>query len=256
VAVLVGFSIWNEAGSMPLLGLPGQVSPNGLTGVISNDAGFADHSFRQTAQRGGLVIDVSLNYPSLGNAIADADIKRWATGIAEAFVENLCEDASDNGAARPGEGAQSYALHGSYTVSRPSAAVVSLTFELWTYTGGAHGNLDIITLNYSLLNGQRLELADLFEEPDEALKLMSDWSFQTLSRRFAGAWTLQMLKDGTSPDTHNFASLTLTPEGLVIQFQPYQVVPWAAGAQTVEMLIERLASAGPLSTVWGVSPSP
>jgi hypothetical protein len=245
VSALFELLLWSEPGAVTLWGVSSRVKEGGDN--FSPLPDIADHVLRKTIQHGKLVIDINMNYPSLGNADVDVDVQRWIAGIAEAFVENLADDADD--AYRDRE--QSFALHGSYTVSRPSEAAVSLIFRLWTYTGGAHGNLDIITLNYSLLNGQRLEFVDLFEDSEEALKLMSDWSFQALARRFAGAPAMQMIRDGTSPDAQNFASLALTPEGVVIHFQPYQVAPWAAGAQEVEMPFEKLLPAGPLAAIWG-----
>ena len=139
----------------------------------------------------------------------------------------------------------------SYTVSHPSDKALSITFEVWTYTGGAQGNLDIMTLNYSLLTGQRLGLVDLFEDPDAALHLMSTWSYKELSRRLGGMRQEQMLRTGLNPVPENFASLTLTPSGIRINFQPYQVAPGMAGAQKVEIPIEELQPAHPLMLLWG-----
>ncbi|MDR1659138.1 MAG: DUF3298 and DUF4163 domain-containing protein [Desulfovibrio sp.] len=253
VAALAELLMWSQPAAVPLLGLSGQIASGDSLGKTSGNLRVTDHAVRRTKQHGRLAIDVSLNYPALDCAGIDADIQRWVMGIVGAFEENLAAALPGGDEDQTKEEPQSVALHGSYTVTRPSPAAVSLTFELWTYTGGAHGNLDIITLNYSLLTGQRLELVDLFNDPDEALRLMSAWSFQVLSRRlpFSRAWTLQMLKDGTIPDAQNFSSLTLTAEGIVIQFQPYQVAPWAAGAQAVEMPFEKLATAGPLAVIWG-----
>ncbi|MDR2745295.1 MAG: DUF3298 and DUF4163 domain-containing protein [Desulfovibrio sp.] len=253
VAALAELLLWSQPAAMPLLGLAEQAASGNSLGKSSGKLRVTDHAVRQTKQHGRLAVDVNLNYPALGCAGIDADIHRWVTGIVGAFEETLADALPDGDEDRTKEETQSFALQGSYTVMQPSPSAVSLTFELWTYTGGTHGDLDIITLNYSLLTGQRLELVDLFDDPDEALRLMSSWSFQMLSRRlpFAGSWSLQMLKDGTNPDAQNFSSLTLTPEGIVIQFQPYQVAPWAAGAQAVEMPFEKLAAAGPLSVIWG-----
>jgi hypothetical protein len=232
-------------------GQPCQAVPTVFPGKTPDTRNVAEHVLRQTRRHGKLTIEVNLSYPSLGYAIIDDEISRWTTSIFGVFEESLTNYPPDDEGDDASSEGQNYALQGTYTVSRPSDAAVSLTFELWTYTGGVHGNLDVITLNYSLLTGQRLELVDLFEELDEALSLMSKWSFQTLARRFASAWSLQALKDGTAPDADNFASLTLTPEGITINFQPYQAAPWAAGAQTVEMPLEELAAAKPLTAVWG-----
>ena len=196
--------------------------------------------------------EININYPSLGRSDIDADIRQWVTGIADAFKEHLDINAfSLPSTEQSGESGPAFELWGSYSVSWPSDAAVSITFEIWNYTGGAHGNLDIMTLNYSLITGQRLGLVDLFETPETALNLMSAWSRQELARRFGAGRPAQMLKDGTEPLVENFSSLTLTPEGICINFQPYQVAPWAAGVQKVNMPLEELLQARPLLALWG-----
>lgn len=193
----------------------------------------------------GSMPEIHISYPSVGHARIDADIRQWATSIADTF-----ESAASFSHFLPEESPR-HEIWSSYSVTEPSAEVLSITFEVWTYTGGAHGNLDIITLNYSLLTGRRLELVDIFEYPDTALELMSAWAYEELSRRLGGLRQERMLRDGLVPTPENFASLSLTPQGISMRFQPYQVAPWAAGAQKVDMPLERLLPARPLLSLWG-----
>lgn len=207
--------------------------------------------------------DIHIDYPSVGAPAVDADIRAWVTGIADVFTAHLNlsrqsltdagasasdgENDADAGAAmRP-----AFELWGSYSISRPSDAAVSITFEIWNYTGASHGNLDILTLNYSLLTGQRLAFMDLFEKPETALELMSNWSRKELGPRLGASTRARMLEAGTAPLVENFSSLTLTPQGVCINFQPFQVAPWAAGVQKVEMPLEALLPAAPLLALWG-----
>ena len=60
-----------------------------------------------------------------------------------------------------------------------------------------------------------------------------------------------MLRSGTAPEAENFSSFALTPEGIRIFFQPYQVAPWAAGPQVVDIPLDALADAGPRLSLWG-----
>ncbi|MFR5645408.1 MAG: RsiV family protein [Bilophila wadsworthia] len=53
------------------------------------------------------------------------------------------------------------------------------------------------------------------------------------------------------PEAENFSSFALTPEGIRIFFQPYQVAPWAAGSQVVDIPLDALADAGPRLSLWG-----
>ena len=203
---------------------------------------------------------IHIDYPSVGSPAVDADIRAWVTGIANAFEAHLDLSRPDLPAAAvhdvmEADGATderpAFELWGSYSISRPSDAAISITFEIWNYTGTSQGNLDILTLNYSLLTGQRLAFMDLFEKPEAALALMSDWSRKELAPRLGATTRPAVLEAGTAPLVENFSSLTLTPEGICINFQPYQVAPWAAGVQKVEMPLEALLPAGPLLALWG-----
>lgn len=189
--------------------------------------------------------EISISYPSFGTKAIDSDIRQWVTNIANAFDASFDEDQALFSAYR-----STPELWGSYSVTRPSSNGLSVTFEIWTYTGAVHGNLDIITLNYNTLTAQRLGLVDMFEDPDAALSIMSTWAYKVLSRRLGGLRQEQMLRTGLTPVPENFASLTLTPQGLRINFQPYQVTPWAAGAQRVDIPLNELRPARPLLLLW------
>ena len=47
---------------------------------------------------------------------------------------------------------------------------------------------------------------------------MSEWSYNELSRRLGGMRQEQMLRTGLNPVPENFASLTLTPQGVRLIF--------------------------------------
>ncbi len=209
--------------------------------------------------------DIHINYPSIGDTRIDEDIRNWVTGLADAFASHLdlrTLDLPDNdlaaldlslaaGSMHAPRQEAVFELRGDYKVSRPSDKAVSIAFEIWNYTGNPEANLDILTLNYSLLTGQRLELVDIFEKPDIALELMSNWSRKMLEPRLGATRRAAMLAGGTAPLVENFSSLTLTPEGICINFQPWQVASRDAGIQKVIMPLEELMPSSPLLALWG-----
>lgn len=196
-------------------------------------------------------MSIAICYPSIGRSDVDSDIRQWAADIADAFERNFDYEILSAEMGRDVDAAlnKDIELAADYSVSRPSSKALSITFHLWNHVGGPHANLDVVTLNYSLINGQRLHFVDLFKKPDEALRLMSEWSRAFLVQRY-GTGRTQMLLRGTEPEVENFSSLTLTPSGISIHFQPYQVATWEMGVQTVEMPLEALASARPLTVFW------
>ena len=191
---------------------------------------------------------LSLNYPAFRVKAVDDDIRAWADGVIRSYEEDVRSSIGADGE-KPG----SYGvwdLTGMYTLERPSPKVVSVIFNVYSYTGGAHGNLVITCRNYDLASGKRLEFADLFKDPEKALTLMSAFARESLTRSLGEESDEEMIRDGTAPELDNFGELALTPAGVTIQFQPYQVGPWSAGPQQVEMSLADLAAAGPEAAVW------
>jgi len=195
-------------------------------------------------------VHISILYPSIGRTDVDADIRTWVAEIADSFErtfdsEDYSMEVTSAGLGDPDR----IDLHGDFRISRTRKAV-SVIFELWNCVGTGPANLDVITLNYSMINGQRLGLADMFARPHEALKLMSEWCRAELSNRY-GLCRTQMMERGTEALVENFSSLMFTPSGITIFFQPYQVAQGDLGVQTVEMPLEKLSSAEPFLAFWG-----
>lgn len=191
---------------------------------------------------------VSLYYPAFGVEAVDADIRAWAEGVARSYEEEVRGSIAPDGE-KPGSYGM-WDLTGIFSLERPSPKVVSVTFNIYSYSGGAHGNLVITCRNYDLTTGRRLEFADLFGDPEKALELMAVWSRENLTKSLGDEADEDMIRDGTAPDLRNFGELSLMPGGIGIQFQPYQVGPWSAGPQQVDMPLAALAPAAPEAAIW------
>ncbi|WP_308621309.1 DUF3298 domain-containing protein [uncultured Desulfovibrio sp.] len=191
---------------------------------------------------------VSLYYPEFGMAAVDADLRAWAEGVARSYEEDVRGGMGPDDE-KPGSYGM-WDLTGIFTLERPSPAIVSVTFNVYSYSGGAHGNLVITCRNYDLASGRRLDFADLFGDPEKALELMSAWSRESLTKSLGDESDEDMIREGTAPDLRNFGELSLMPGGIGIQFQPYQVGPWSAGPQQVDMPLAALGPAAPEAAIW------
>lgn len=191
---------------------------------------------------------VSLYYPAFGVEAVDADIRAWAQGVAKSYEEEVRGSIGPDDE-KPGSYGM-WDLTGIFSLERPSPTIVSVTFNVYSYSGGAHGNLVITCRNYDLASGRRLEFADLFGNPEKALELMSAWSRESLTGSLGDEADEDMIRDGTAPNLRNFGELSLLPGGIGIQFQPYQVGPWTAGPQQVDMPLAALAPAAPETAIW------
>jgi len=186
-------------------------------------------------------LDITFAYPVLGQERIDADLKKWAEETVAAFVDESAENASTI----------PYEMKGEYSLVRASDKTVTVVWNVWAFTGGAHGMLDITTFTYDAVTGQPLDLQSLFSNVDSALNVFSAYSMAALSEKLGDMYVEDMVKSGTSPDLDNFSAVAPTSDGVRLFFQPYQVAPWAAGAQEVEVPLSELDEAEPRLIYWG-----
>ncbi len=192
--------------------------------------------------------DIIVQYPVLGRADIDRDIAAWAERIALTFENDFSQPGSAF-VSGPQEEYNVAWLNATCKVYRASAVCLSIVFDVWMHTGSSYLSQDLLTLNYNLLSGQRLHLVDIFENVDTALRILAKESRKVLMQG-AGMLMSQDIEKGTFPLPENFSSIALTPTGLLICFQPYQVSRMP-DAREVEVSLDALMPAGPLLALWG-----
>lgn len=125
--------------------------------------------------------------------------------------------------------------------------LVSQIGDLWSFKfdfdfysdGAAHPGLNSSTLNYDLAQGKELALSDLFLPNSDYLGVISQYCVNELSKQpfFDSAFA-----DGAKPTLENYRNWNITPDGLMITFDEYQVAPYAAGPQTITIPYSELKS--------------
>lgn len=116
-----------------------------------------------------------------------------------------------------------------YKAFTPTDTLLSISFDVGWYTAGAaHPNSYSRTLSYDLSKGKVLTLAELFKIDAPYLEALSAYSVKVLTEK----GTL-LFPDGAEPTEENYKNWNLTPDGLLITFDDYQVAPHAAGPQQV-----------------------
>ncbi len=149
-------------------------------------------------------------------------------------------------------------------VSEPTPRSVCILWNIWSYTGGAHGQLEMVAANYDRQTGSPLALENLFADPDEAIRQFSRVARERLGGQPDGKDSKidspadippdipeDMMRAGTEPVKDNFAIFTLLPDGIRLHFPPYQVAPWSSGPQAVDVPLSELAKARPNLDYWG-----
>ena len=137
---------------------------------------------------------------------------------------------------RPENSMGSY-LNMSYKIGLAQDDLVSISFDIGSYyQGAAHPNSYSQSVNYDLKNGKALKLADLFKPGAKYLQSLSSYCITDLkkqSKEHSGSLDDSSINDGASPAAKNYRSWTITKKGLGINFDAYQVGPYAAGPQFV-----------------------
>lgn len=194
---------------------------------------------------------VGISYPD--------GLERWPALAAQArrFADQARRELLDAASGRPADTAAGpYELSLEFTLRHESPQLVVLAVDGHTYTGGAHGMPVIERWVWLPPEDRMLTAAELFPQPDSWKAIADDVRTQLRgavaqrleadrvsgperveAMRSAGA----MIDSGTEPGPENFAVFepVIAPDGRIgalrFLFPPYQVGPYAAGMQTVEL---------------------
>jgi hypothetical protein len=186
--------------------------------------------------------------------------------LAEAFVTKEVADFRRDAGRKPGEedltpDAGDDTLDIRYFVRLLSDDLISVEFAMDYYEhGAAHGSHAFHVVNYDAKSGRVLQLADLFKPGSNYLRKVSEAAIKQVRRwnrdsAADGGGEPYLLEEGitsgAAPDAENYQNWTLTPRGLAVTFDYYQLGSYAAGAQKVVLpyadLKDVIRTDGPLA---------
>lgn len=118
-----------------------------------------------------------------------------------------------------------HGLNMRYEVRYNDGKYVSIYFQISLYNSGAAHPLPYSeTLTYDVGNQRVLQLGDLFQPGSDYLTVLSEKSIASLhSQDITGG------EEGAAPVENNYRNWNLSPDGLLITFDPYQVAAYARG---------------------------
>lgn len=141
--------------------------------------------------------------------MSDEDMKFFKENNAEAFFET------------------------GYMIYYANDKVISIGFGNSVHMGGAHPAYYSFAVNFDLVTGKKIELADLFKPNSNYLKAISDYCIKKLKEQQADFADDEQIAAGAGAKEENFKSWNIRKSGILIIFEPYQVAPGAAGAPEV-----------------------
>lgn len=151
-----------------------------------------------------------------------------------------------------------------FTIAARMPRFISVREQGMADTGGAHPMPVDASFVYDTRADKVLALADLFTQPDDVRRRLSELARKQLETSLlakvpGGARTSAearrewvdnmrgMIHDGTTPSAENFSQFVVLggagdrASGLQLIFSPYQVAPYVYGSQTVDVPVEAFA---------------
>lgn len=124
-----------------------------------------------------------------------------------------------------------------YEIALAQDDLISVAFDASEfYQGAAHPNSYSEVVNYDLKNGRQLKLSDLFKPGSKYLQALSSYAIADLKKQSKGKGDVLLetdIQSGAGPKAENYDKWTITKKGIGINFDAYQVGPYAVGPWSV-----------------------
>ena len=205
---------------------------------LTGDAELVTRQIKESNKK--LMYEIAVQYPQLSGG-ANPNFEKFNQAVrgsinkkVAAFKKEVAPQPDDE--PRP-EGSMGSDLSMSYTVELAQDDLVSVDFSMSSYyQGAAHPNAFSEAINYDLKNGKQLKLSDLFKPGAKYLAALSAYCIADLKKQSKAKDNMlddSTIQSGAGPSAKNYESWTITKRGIGINFDPYQVGPYAAGPQYV-----------------------
>lgn len=185
---------------------------------------------------------ISVKYPvfsDLKNEGVDASVNNLIQKEMERQVGEFKKQVSEM-ALRDFEYASTF--DSGYEIVNQNRDMLSLNFSSYSYiSGSAHGLGVISSLNYNLKENKPMALADLFRKDSSYLSFLSEKSRTILKDKMQEYYTEEFVISGTEPVAENYAVYNFGKDKLTLIFNVYQVAPYVAGPQSVDIPYEEMA---------------
>jgi peptidoglycan-N-acetylglucosamine deacetylase len=183
----------------------------------------------------GLQIDIDYPVAPEGADFVSATIRDFVQGMQTETIQQFAEWYD------PTFLTFGWSLGIDYEEFQYSDNIISYNFSVYTYTGGAHGNINYQTYTFDLENGTEVTYEDLFQADVNELAVISPIVQQALNEHLGEMTDAQWIEDGTGENPDNYQNFILTDGALIFYFDPYQVAAYAAGPQMVSIPLVDLA---------------
>src|SRR5215217_294442 len=184
-----------------------------------------------------LVYEIDARYPQLAGG-SNPNFEKFNQVVRAPVIKEVAEFKkgmqSEEGEEPPSENSMPNDLNISYEVALAQDDLISVVYSVGSYyQGAAHPNTFSEVVNYDLKNGKQLKLADLFKPGAKYLQAIANYCIADLKKQKDKGLLDEEIEKGAAANAKNYKSWTITRKGLGINFDAYQVGPYASGPQYV-----------------------
>ncbi len=210
---------------------------------MTGDIYAVNHSITgERMYRGQVVLTYAIQYPQfvtfssmLGLRRINGYYKQQARELADLVQEQMYRTAVEDYVGRQEEGFpfSPYELDRPFTMTYGERNVVSLYLDDYRFTGGAHGNTLRTSNTWNALTGQKIPLSALFRPGVNYQERILEVILHEVQRRAEEEpGTYDENVEELVVESFQEKNFYLTPEGIVIYYQQYEIAPYSTGIPT------------------------
>lgn len=126
-----------------------------------------------------------------------------------------------------------YEVYSDFTVTFNQDCIISMYFNTYEYTGGAHGMTVREADTWNLLTESKIELSDLFMYPQNYQEYITNIILQQIEENIKKGenYYFEDYKQ-LVVEKFNKRNFYLTEEGVVVFYQLYDIAPYSSGIMT------------------------
>ncbi|MDY0082334.1 MAG: DUF3298 and DUF4163 domain-containing protein [Ignavibacteriaceae bacterium] len=184
---------------------------------------------------------INIDYPFILNPDNSEVINKINNVLEDEFKQSIAwynEIVSDTNSLSDYNYTIQYSFETGFDVVYNSKGFVSIILKHYQYSGGAHGNYFAVGYNINLSDGSFLSLTDIIQQGK--LDLLAYECEETILEKYqanslfeAGLFENEII----IPEDQDFY---IIPGALVLQFDPYEIGPYAMGEITAEISFDKI----------------
>jgi hypothetical protein len=203
--------------------------------VFTGDVDVVAKQIKESNKK--LVYEIDARYPQITGG-SNPNFEKFNQVVRAPVMKEVAEfrkgSQPQEGEEPPSENSMPNDLNISYEIALAQDDLISVEFSFGSYyQGAAHPNTYTEVVNYDLKNGKQLKLGDLFKPGSKYVQAIANYCIADLKKQKDKGLEETGIEDGAAASAKNYKSWTITRKGLGINFDAYQVGPYAAGPQYV-----------------------